>query len=121
CRARANRAPAPPGYGRPGAVAGPGPSARQSCSSVGSGAPWKLDKCLVPPTFHRNCNIGSAVAICAANCKVRDFMSEAKVAVVTGASSGIGRASAIGLAKAGFRVAILGRRQAELDETAKAA
>ena len=28
-------------------------------------------------------------------------MSEAKVAVVTGASSGIGRASAIGLAKAG--------------------
>ena len=47
-------------------------------------------------------------------------MSEAKVAVITGASSGIGRASAIGLAKAGFRVAILGRRQAELDETAKA-
>jgi NAD(P)-dependent dehydrogenase (short-subunit alcohol dehydrogenase family) len=48
-------------------------------------------------------------------------MSEAKVAVVTGASSGIGRASAIGLAKAGFKVAILGRRQAELDATAKAA
>ena len=47
-------------------------------------------------------------------------MSEAKVAVITGASSGIGRASAIGLAEAGFRVAILGRRQAELDETAKA-
>jgi NAD(P)-dependent dehydrogenase (short-subunit alcohol dehydrogenase family) len=48
-------------------------------------------------------------------------MSEGKVAVVTGASSGIGRASAIGLAKAGFRVAILGRRQAELSETAKVA
>jgi NAD(P)-dependent dehydrogenase (short-subunit alcohol dehydrogenase family) len=53
--------------------------------------------------------------------QAREFMSEAKVAVITGASSGIGRASAIGLAKAGFRVAILGRRQAELDETAKAA
>jgi NAD(P)-dependent dehydrogenase (short-subunit alcohol dehydrogenase family) len=48
-------------------------------------------------------------------------MSEGKVAVITGASSGIGRACAIGLAKAGFRVAILGRRQAELSETAKAA
>ena len=48
-------------------------------------------------------------------------MSEAKVAVVTGASSGIGRASAIRLAKAGFRVAILGRRETELAETAKLA
>jgi NADP-dependent 3-hydroxy acid dehydrogenase YdfG len=48
-------------------------------------------------------------------------MSEGKVAVVTGASSGIGRACAIGLAKAGFRVAILGRRQAELSDTAKVA
>jgi NAD(P)-dependent dehydrogenase (short-subunit alcohol dehydrogenase family) len=45
-------------------------------------------------------------------------MSEGRVAVVTGGSSGIGRACAIGLAKAGFRVAILGRRQAELAETA---
>ena len=48
-------------------------------------------------------------------------MSEAKVAVITGATSGIGRACAIGLANAGFRVAILGRRQAELEDTAKAA
>jgi NAD(P)-dependent dehydrogenase (short-subunit alcohol dehydrogenase family) len=40
---------------------------------------------------------------------------------VTGGSSGIGRATAIGLAKAGYRVAILGRRQAELDATAAAA
>lgn len=48
-------------------------------------------------------------------------MSEGKVVVISGATSGIGRASAIGLSKAGFRVAILGRREAELEETAKAA
>ena len=45
-------------------------------------------------------------------------MSENKVAVVSGATSGIGRAAAIGLGKAGYRVAILGRRESELAETA---
>lgn len=48
-------------------------------------------------------------------------MSENKVAVVSGATSGIGRAAAIGLGKAGYQVAILGRREAELAETAKMA
>ena len=48
-------------------------------------------------------------------------MSEGKVAVVTGATSGIGRACAIGLAKAGYQVAILGRREAELKDTAEKA
>ena len=47
------------------------------------------------------------------------MMSEGKVAVVTGASSGIGKAVAIGLGRAGYKVAILGRRQAELAESAK--
>src|SRR6188472_554395 len=37
---------------------------------------------------------------------------------VTGAGSGIGRACAIALARAGARVALTGRRQARLDETA---
>ena len=46
-------------------------------------------------------------------------MTDGKVAVVTGATSGIGRATAIGLGKAGYRVAILGRREAELNETAR--
>ncbi|HEY0917575.1 SDR family oxidoreductase [Devosia sp.] len=48
-------------------------------------------------------------------------MSEGRVAVITGAGSGIGRAAAIGMGKAGYRVAILGRREAELEETAKLA
>jgi len=43
-----------------------------------------------------------------------------KVALVTGGSSGIGRATAIGLAKAGYQVAICGRRRGLLDEAAAA-
>lgn len=40
-----------------------------------------------------------------------------KTAVVTGAGSGVGRAIALKLAHAGWRVAILGRRAEPLDET----
>jgi NAD(P)-dependent dehydrogenase (short-subunit alcohol dehydrogenase family) len=45
-------------------------------------------------------------------------MSDGKVAIVTGAGSGIGRGVAIGLLADGFRVVLAGRRQAQLDETA---
>jgi NAD(P)-dependent dehydrogenase (short-subunit alcohol dehydrogenase family) len=44
-------------------------------------------------------------------------MNDGRVAIVTGAGSGIGRAVAIGLLKDGFRVALAGRREAQLDET----
>jgi NAD(P)-dependent dehydrogenase (short-subunit alcohol dehydrogenase family) len=43
------------------------------------------------------------------------------IAVVTGASSGIGRACSIALAHAGWTVVMSGRRQAELQETFKRA
>ena len=46
---------------------------------------------------------------------------QGKVALVTGAGSGIGRAVALGLAGAGYRVAVAGRREALLQETATAA
>jgi len=41
-----------------------------------------------------------------------------KIAVVTGASAGIGRATALGLLAAGYGVALAGRRMSELEETA---
>ena len=40
-----------------------------------------------------------------------------KVAIVTGAGSGIGRASALALVKAGFHVALAGRRADALEAT----
>jgi len=45
----------------------------------------------------------------------------AKIALVTGGGSGIGRAVALALAGAGFQVAITGRRQEKLDKVASEA
>lgn len=42
-----------------------------------------------------------------------------RTAVITGAGSGVGRATAIALAKQNWRVALLGRTKASLDETAR--
>ena len=47
--------------------------------------------------------------------------AEKRTALVTGASSGIGRASTLALVEAGFRVAVAGRRENELKETANLA
>jgi NADP-dependent 3-hydroxy acid dehydrogenase YdfG len=41
-----------------------------------------------------------------------------KVAIVTGASSGIGRAVALAMQSAGYSVSLAGRRAAGLEETA---
>ena len=47
--------------------------------------------------------------------------SQSKVAVVTGAGSGIGRASALALLKAGYCVTLTGRRKQALEESIAAA
>ena len=46
-------------------------------------------------------------------------MSPQKVALVTGAGSGVGRASAIALFKAGYHIVVVGRRADALEETIK--
>jgi NAD(P)-dependent dehydrogenase (short-subunit alcohol dehydrogenase family) len=46
-------------------------------------------------------------------------MASTKVAIVTGGGTGIGKASALALVKAGFSVVIAGRRQEPLDATVK--
>jgi NAD(P)-dependent dehydrogenase (short-subunit alcohol dehydrogenase family) len=47
--------------------------------------------------------------------------NSARVAVVTGAGSGIGRACAVGLLTAGYRVVLAGRRAGALEETLRMA
>ena len=42
----------------------------------------------------------------------------AGVAIITGAGSGIGRSAALAMQGAGWHVAVVGRRQTQLDETA---
>ena len=46
-------------------------------------------------------------------------MSASKIAIVTGAGTGIGRAAALALMKAGYTVVLAGRRKDKLDEVAK--
>ena len=46
-------------------------------------------------------------------------MNTSKTAVITGAGSGVGRATAIQMVADGWRVALLGRRQEALEETVR--
>src|SRR5258708_5427488 len=51
----------------------------------------------------------------------RNESMSGKIAIVTGAGSGIGRASALALLQAGYKVALAGLRKDALNETAKMA
>ena len=59
---------------------------------------------------------------CSSSSRLRCFgMSSPKIALVTGAGSGIGRAVALGLLGAGWSVTLTGRRREALEETAQLA
>ena len=45
-------------------------------------------------------------------------MSQKRVAIVTGAGTGIGKSAALALLKDGYNVALVGRRKEMLDQTA---
>lgn len=49
-----------------------------------------------------------------------EFSLEGKIALVTGAGRGLGRAGAVALARAGAHVALISRTRAQLEETAQA-
>ena len=57
--------------------------------------------------------------ICENDKSARETIVTDRIALVTGAGSGIGRATAKALAQAGFALVLAGRRQDALDETAK--
>src|SRR5690606_14157296 len=58
---------------------------------------------------------------CHTKTKEQGMTTHEKFALVTGAGSGIGKSIALALAGAGYSVALAGRRQAPLEETAQTA
>jgi NAD(P)-dependent dehydrogenase (short-subunit alcohol dehydrogenase family) len=64
---------------------------------------------------------GTRVTIASAIQRGDKVMTASKIAVVTGAGSGIGRAVALALLRDGYKVALAGRRREALDQTIAAA
>src|SRR5204863_7496474 len=63
--------------------------------------------------------VEGVIVIIVRTCPQRVPMSEAaRIALVTGAGSGIGRATAVALANAGWKVVLAGRRKEPLEQTA---
>src|SRR5438874_5891925 len=74
------------------------------------------------PRTRRGCSdLRHAAGLCMsneANAASHTKLTKDQNAVVTGASSGIGRAVAIALAEQGYRISLVARRRAALEETA---
>ena len=84
-----------------------------SCQRVGAKSTQGRESSHHPKPVDRHEAIGSTASMSEEPAKLRN-----RPCIVTGGGSGIGRAIAVGLARAGAEVAITGRREESLEETA---
>src|SRR5262245_64764838 len=90
--------------------------------------PWNsTNRCRTPHVFRKNLAAADAARdkrgrtespARSPNQSVRTMEPAGKVAIVTGAGSGIGRAAALALLREGYSVVLAGRRPEALKETA---